>query len=104
MVHSFAGSEQQARQLYDLGFRLGIAATVSFERARRLRAVVAVMPDDALLIESDAPDQPGAGHRGELNQPAYIIEHLRIMAELRDTDPDELAEILNHNAETLFGI
>ena len=104
VLHSFAGSEQQARQLYDLGFRLGIAATVSFERARRLRAVVAAMPAEALLVESDAPDRPGAGHRGELNQPAYIVEHLRTMAELRDTDPETLAMTLNRNAEKLFNL
>ena len=104
VVHSFSGSEQQARQLYDLGFRLGIAASVSFERARKLRAVVAAMPDDSLLLESDAPDQPGAGHRGELNQPAYIVEHLQVMAELRNTDPESLATTLNRNAEQLFGI
>ncbi len=104
VVHSFAGSEQQARQLFDLGFRLGIAATVGFERARKLRAVVAAMPDDALLLESDAPDQPGAAHRGELNEPAYIVEHLEVMAELRQTDPETLAIILNRNAEALFGL
>jgi len=104
VVHSFSGSEQQARQLYDLGFRIGIAASVGFERARKLRAVVASMPEDALLLESDAPDQPGPGHRGELNQPAFIVEHLRVMAELRDTDPETLATALNKNAERLFGI
>jgi TatD DNase family protein len=91
-----------ARQLYDLGFKLGIAATVSFERANKLRAVVAAMPDDALLMESDAPDQPGAAHRGELNEPAYITEHLRTMAELRQCDAADLAATLNRNAETLF--
>ncbi len=104
VVHSFAGSEQQARQLHDLGFRLGIAATVGFERAQKLRAVVAAMPDDALLLESDAPDQPGAAHRGELNEPAYIVEHLAVMAALRDTDPEALAATLNRNAEQLFGL
>ena len=104
VVHSFSGSEQQARQLHDLGFKLGIAATVGFERARKLRAVVAAMPDDALLLESDAPDQPGAAHRGELNQPAFIVEHLQTIAELRQTDPAKLATQLNQNAEQLFGI
>jgi TatD DNase family protein len=102
VVHSFAGSEQQARQLYDLGFKLGIAATVGFERARKLRAVVAAMPLDALLLESDAPDQPGAAHRGELNRPAYVIEHLQTIAELRQMDVAELAIALTRNTETLF--
>lgn len=104
VIHSFAGSLQQAQQLYDLGFKLGIAATVGFERANKLRAVVAAMPLDALLLESDAPDQPGAQHRGELNQPAFILEHLQTMAELRQCDAAELAEALNRNCEALFGI
>lgn len=104
VVHSFAGSLQQARQLYDLGFRIGIAATVGFERAQKLRQVVAAMPPDALLLESDAPDQPGPGHRGEDNEPAFVVEHLQVMAELRQCDPAELAATLNRNAESLFGL
>jgi TatD DNase family protein len=104
VIHSFAGSEQQARQLYDLGFKLGIAATVGFERARKLRAVVAVMPLDALLLESDAPDQPGVAHRGQLNRPAYIVEHLQTIAELRQMEVSELAAALTRNTETLFNL
>ena len=83
---------------------LGIAATVSFERARKLRAVVAAMPLDALLLESDAPDQPGAAHRGQLNQPAYIVEHLQIIAELREMSVADLAAALTLNTESLFNL
>ncbi len=104
VIHSFSGSEQQARQLYDIGFRLGIAATVGFERARKLRAVVTAMPLDALLLESDAPDQPGPAHRGQLNQPVFIVEHLQTMAGLRGMEVNELAAALTHNTETLFNI
>lgn len=104
VVHSFAGSQQQARQLHGIGFKLGIAATLSFERAQKLRKVVAAMPDDALLIESDAPDQPGASHRGQLNEPAFIVEHLQTMAELRNCTAEDLAATLNRNAESLFNI
>ncbi len=102
VLHSFSGSLQQAQQLFDLGFKLGIAATVSFERAQKLRAVVAAMPDAALLIESDAPDQPGANHRGQLNRPAFIVEHLQTMAELRQCDAGDLAVTLTRNTESLF--
>jgi len=104
VAHSFAGSQQQAMQLHDAGFKLGIAATVSFERAQKLRAVVAAMPDDALLLESDAPDQPGPAHRGELNQPSFIVEHLQTMAELRSCSPEDLAATLTKNTESLFNI
>ncbi len=102
VVHSFSGSLQQANQLYDLGFKLGIAATVSFTRANKLRGVVSQMPADALLLESDAPDQPGAAHRGELNQPAFIVDHLKVVAELRGCEMPELALQLNRNSELLF--
>ena len=67
-------------------------------------AVVAAMPVDALLLESDAPDQPGPGHRGQLNEPAYIVEHLRTMAELRQCEIEDLAASLNQNARSLFNI
>lgn len=104
VVHSFSGSQQQAQQLHGIGFKLGIAATLSFERAQKLRKVVAAMPDDALLIESDAPDQPGANHRGQLNEPGFIVEHLQTMAELRNCTVEDLAATLNRNAESLFNL
>lgn len=103
VVHSFAGSQQQADQLLDLGFKLGIGATVGFERAKKLRSIVASVPDSGLLIESDAPDQPGANHRGELNEPAFIVEQLSTIALLRDVSEKELAQVLLRNANDLFG-
>lgn len=102
VIHSFAGSLQQAQQLLDSGFKIGIAATVDFERARKLRNVVAKIDASALLLESDAPDQPGVNHRGQLNEPAFIVEHLRTMACLRGISDDALAEIVNRNARDLF--
>jgi TatD DNase family protein len=102
VIHSFSGSQQQADQLIDLGFKLGIGATVGFERAKKLRSVVASVPDSALLIESDAPDQPGANHRGERNEPAFIIEQLTTIASLRDMSEKELAQALLRNTHDLF--
>ncbi|MCH7881599.1 MAG: TatD family hydrolase [Proteobacteria bacterium] len=102
VIHSFSGSLQQALQLIDLGFKLGIAATVGFERAKKLRTVVAKVPDHGLLLESDAPDQPGVYHRGELNEPAYIVEHLETIAVLRETSESELVELLQRNSDELF--
>ncbi len=102
VIHSFSGSLQQAEQLIDLGYKLGIAATVGFERAKKLRSVVAKVPDHSLLLESDAPDQPGANHRGERNEPGYIVEHLKTIAELRETSEAELIAVLRANSEELF--
>jgi TatD DNase family protein len=104
VVHSYAGSEEQARQLADLGFMLGIGGPVTYERARRLRRIVARMPLDTLLLETDAPDQPDAAHRGQRNEPARLVEVLRTVAELRGEDEGRVAEATTANAKRLFGL
>ncbi len=102
VIHSFAGSLQQAQQLLDLNFKLGIAATVDFQRARKLRDVVAKIDEHGLLVESDAPDQPGAQHRDELNEPAFIVEHFQTMVKLRETSEQHLSDVLRRNSNKLF--
>jgi TatD DNase family protein len=102
VVHSWSGSEEQARQLFDLGFHLGIGGPVTFERAQRLRRTVATMPIEYLLLETDAPDQPGTGHRGERNEPGYLPEVLAVVAKLRDESPETVAAATTANARRLF--
>lgn len=104
VVHSFSGSEQQARQLWAMGFHLGIGGPVTYERAQRLRRIVAQMPIEFLLLESDAPDQPGATHRGERNEPAHVTEVLRCIAALRNAPEAEIAAATSANARRLFGL
>ncbi len=103
VVHSWSGSDQQARQLFGLGFHLGIGGPVTFERAQRLRRTVASMPIQWLLLETDAPDQPGAGHRGGRNEPGFLTEVLAVVAQLRGMAPEALAAATTGNAEKLFG-
>jgi TatD DNase family protein len=103
-IHSFAGSEQQARVLVELGSYLGIGTAVTFDRAHRLRRAVRAVPLEALLLETDAPDQPGAGHRGERNEPAYLRQVLEVVAQVRDEDPERIAAATARNARVLFGL
>lgn len=103
VVHSWSGSEEQARQLFGLGFCLGIGGPVTYERAQRLRRTVARMPIEWLLLETDAPDQPGAGHRGQRNEPGYLPDVLATVAALRGEDPAAVAEATTANAIRLFG-
>src|SRR5690606_22922095 len=104
VVHSWSGSEEQAQQLWKLGFLLGIGGPVTYERARRLRRLAASMPLDKLLLETDAPDQPDAGIRGQRNEPARLPAVLETIARLRDADPREIAEATSANAVRLFGL
>lgn len=102
VVHSFSGSEEQARQLFDLGFHIGIGGPVTYERAHRIHRVVTAMPLDRLLLETDAPDQPCSQHRGERNEPAYLRDVLRTVASLRGESEADVAAQTTANAIALF--
>ena len=104
VVHSFSGSAEQAAQLHKLGFLLGIGGPVTYERANRLRGLVAAMPLDQLLLETDAPDQPGVDQRGERNEPAHLAKVLEVVAELRGMPLADVAAATTANAELLFGL
>jgi TatD DNase family protein len=104
VVHSFSGSEEQAHQLFALGFHLGIGGPVTYERASRLRRIVTQMPLEFLLLETDAPDQPLASHRGERNEPAHLGEIAQTVAELRGASTAEIAAATADNARRLFGL
>ena len=104
VVHSFSGSAQQADVLCDLGFHLGIGGPVTYPRAKRLREVVARIPPELLLLETDSPDQPLHGHQGERNEPARLIDVLKCVAEARGESEDEVARTTSRNACRLFGL
>ena len=104
VVHSFSGSEEQAKRLWKIGFHLGIGGPVTYPRAHRLRRIVAAMPIEFLLLETDAPDQPDAAHRGQRNAPVRLLEILRCVAELRDQPQAEIAQATTANAQRLFRV
>lgn len=102
VVHSFSGSEEQARQLWKLGFCIGLGGPVTYERARRLRGIAATMPLEFLLLETDSPDQPLLGHQGRRNEPALLREVCECIAALRGVAGEEIASATTRNAERLF--
>lgn len=104
VVHSYGGSEEQAAKLWKLGFCLGVGGPLSYSRALRLRRVVAQMPLQQLLLESDAPDQPLAAQRGQRNEPASVARVLELVAELRPESREEIAAATRDNARRLFNL
>lgn len=104
VVHSYSGSEEQGRQLWQLGFLIGLGGPVTYDRANRLRKLAATMPVEYLLLETDAPDQPDAGIRGERNEPSRLAAVLATIAQLRDEDPNLIAQATARNAERLFAL
>lgn len=104
VVHSFSGSLEQARQLWKSGFSIGLGGPVTYPRARRLREIVASMPLEFLLLETDSPDQPLHGRQGTRNEPARLVEVCACMAQLRGVEPREIAAATTANAERLFAL
>lgn len=104
MIHSYSGSLEQAVQLIDMGFYLGIGGAITYERASKLRSVVSKIPLTTLLLETDAPDQPDQSHRNERNEPAWLTTTLRAIAKIRKEDIENIAQQTTQNAKDLFGI
>ena len=102
IVHSYSGSEEQARLLVDMGMLIGIGGPVTYERARRLQRIAKDLPLDALVLETDSPDQPGSGHRGQRNEPAHLLDVLNAVARLRNCDTHELALATRANMRRLL--
>ncbi len=104
VVHSFPGSPEQAAQLDKLGFLLGLGGPLTYERAQRLQRLVREMPLEQLLLETDAPDQPDAGIRGQRNEPARLSVIARHVAALRGADVETVARVTSENARRLFAL
>ncbi|MEA9481832.1 TatD family hydrolase [Xanthomonas campestris] len=104
VVHSFAGSPEQAQQLWKLDFMIGLGGPVTYPRANRLRGLAAQMPLQHLLLETDAPDQPDAGIRGKRNEPARLRTVLDCIAQLRGEPAEAIAAQTSANARRLFGL
>lgn len=102
VIHSFSGSAQQAEQLIDHGFYLGFGGVITYPRAKKLRHVLKEIPLEALLLETDAPDQPDIKWQGKRNEPSRLQTIARHVAEIRQDDVENIAKITTQNAKQLF--
>lgn len=104
VLHAFSGSEQQAKQLWELGFLIGIGGSITYERAQKLRRVVKSVPLESILLETDAPDMPMQGFQGEPNWPHRVGYAARTLAELRGDTVEAIAAQTTANARRLLRI
>jgi TatD DNase family protein len=101
ILHCFTGDVAQARQALDLGFHLAFGGVVTFPKADEVREAARITPDDRLLIETDCPYLAPAPHRGKRNEPAFVAEVTRRLAQERGATPEEIAAITTANFERL---
>jgi len=104
VMHSFCGSAETATSCLDLGLFISFAGMLTFRKNKSLRAVAAGIPRDRLLIETDAPYLAPTPHRGQRNEPAFVIETNRSLAQTHEVSAEEMAAITTTNARTLFKV
>ena len=104
VLHCFTGDEQQAREALAMGFTLAFGGVLTFKTAEAVRQAAAIVPDDRLLVETDAPYLAPIPYRGKRNEPAFLVETVRKLAEVRGTTPERIAEITTANFDRLFSI
>ena len=108
IAHAFNGSEQQAFAFVALGFKLGFGGAMTFERALQIRRLAQLLPADAIVLETDAPDIPPhwlyrtaaerAAGQSSRNEPAELPRIAQTLAELRGLSLPALAELTSANA------
>jgi TatD DNase family protein len=104
MMHCFAGDRTLAESYVALGFLISIAGPVTYSNAEKTREVVRQIPLDSLLIETDAPYLTPQPHRGKRNEPAFVIETARFIAELCGETIETVARATSDNASHLFAL
>ena len=104
VMHYFSGTLEQARFYIDLGFAISIHTSVTHKKQAELRETVARLPLEALVIETDAPYGAPQAYRGKRNEPAYVVEAARQIAELHGVSLEAVAAATSENASRLFNL
>ena len=102
VVHGFAGSYDQAKRFVELGYKIGVGGTITYERANKTRQAIAKLPLDSFVLETDSPDMPVFGFQGQLNRPERIAESFKALCSLRNETPALIERITWQNAVALF--
>lgn len=102
LIHCFTASADFARTVLDLGLMISLSGIVTFKNAKDLQAIAAELPEDRLLVETDAPFLAPIPHRGQVCEPAFTADTARFVAQLRGVEVARLAEATTRNFHDLF--
>lgn len=102
LIHCFTASADFGRKMIDLGLTISLSGIVTFKNAKDLQEIAASLPEDRLLVETDAPFLAPVPHRGKVCEPAFTADTARFVAGLRGVEPEALAEATTRNFARLF--
>jgi TatD DNase family protein len=102
VLHCFTGSRDLAERAIALGLFISFTGILTFKKSEELRAIAAALPADRILVETDAPYLAPGRHRGKRNEPAFVVETAKVLAETRNVSFDEIARQTTDNFFRLF--
>ncbi len=106
VFHCFTGGMDEALHILEHfpSFMLSFSGILTFRREQQLQEVARTVPENRILIETDAPFLTPVPHRGKRNEPAFLIHTFRFLAELRNASPEDLAPVLWDNTHRVYGL
>jgi TatD DNase family protein len=104
IIHCFTGTRAFAEAAVEMGFLISFSGVVTFKKADDLRETARALPVDKILIETDAPFLAPVPFRGRRNEPAYVIETARSIADLRGLAAEEVGRLTSANFKRLFNL
>jgi TatD DNase family protein len=104
ILHCFTGSIDHARRALDMGFMISFAGNITFPKAQPIRDAAQTVPLDRMLIETDSPYLAPIPHRGQRNEPSFVMEVARQIGELRGLPAEEIGSQTRQNFYKFFGL
>ena len=102
VLHCWTGTPKEMNQFLDLGFYISFSGIVTFPKVHEIHDCAKIVPNDRYLIETDSPFLAPVPHRGKRNEPAFVENVAKFMANLRSTELKTIAKESSKNAEDLF--
>jgi TatD DNase family protein len=104
VIHCFTGDRAAVREYLARGLYISFSGISTFRTAEEIRLAAALVPEDRILVETDAPFLAPTPHRGKRNEPAWVARVVEVLAEVRGVSPDALAAQTATNARRFFGL
>jgi TatD DNase family protein len=102
ILHCYTGGRDLAMKAIDLGLYVSFTGILTFKNSQALRDLAAELPSDRIMVETDSPYLAPGPYRGKRNEPAYVVETAKVLAEVRGVSPDEIARQTTENFFRLF--
>jgi TatD DNase family protein len=102
LIHCFSSGQRMADAALEMGFYISVSGIATFKKAQELRDVLKTGPLERMLVETDAPYLAPTPYRGKRNEPSYVVETNKLLAELKETDIETCAKVTTDNFFRLF--